>query len=129
MPEEQRYWLPDPSPWQQSYTNYADVERAAQARSAEVLRGLEARRQREAEEARAKERAEQERGRAELAAYREQAQGAYLSSGGTAVDFQTAWPKLQAEYLAERARERLTGKERRIAVMTEKLRASGVYSF
>lgn len=105
------------------------LNRAREAESARVLAGIEARQKREAAEARAKERAEQERGRAELDRYEVEAKAAYLASGGDSGGWLGVWSKLKTEYLADRARERMTGPERRVAAMAEKLRASGVYDF
>jgi hypothetical protein len=121
-------WLPDPSPWGNTFITPQQVNAAREAESARVWAAIEGRQKREAEEQRAKERREQEQGRAELDAYETEAQAAWLASGGDATGFARNWPKLRDEHLAERARERLTGRERDIEARVEKARASGAYS-
>jgi hypothetical protein len=94
---------------------YAERERVA----------VEARKKRDAEHRAEQARKAHEAGVADLAAYEERARAAWLSAGGDAEGWRSNWPKLRDGYLRERAQERLTRDERRVAELVAKGRATG----
>jgi hypothetical protein len=104
------------------------LEAGRQAHARRIAAAVAERERQEAEHKAEAARREAEAGTAELEAYREQAKAAWLSSGGTAVEFSDNWPRLKRDYLAEAAKEKLTRHERLVAQSIEELKATGRYS-
>jgi hypothetical protein len=103
------------------------LEQEARARAERQQAAITARQQREADHQAAREKAERDQGAAELEAYREQALNAYLASGGTSADWLKNWDVLKGDYLRDRAKERMGARERKVAEMVQKMKASRRY--
>ena len=100
--------------------------RAAEA--ARINRAVAARLEQEASARATLERIDAERGARELEAYHARARAAWLGSGGTASEFNDAWPELKRRHLTAQTVEGLTATDRLVEREASALRASGRYS-
>jgi hypothetical protein len=122
MSDELVYRLPPPSPWDRTTLNPA-VENAAREDAAARLDAAIARRQADAV-AREAAQAQRERdeGAAALDTFYGRSSAAFIVNGGTADDFQRAWPELKRRYLIDRA-EAGSPRERAIEQAMAELRS------
>ncbi len=103
MNDAEIYRLPPPAPWDRTTLNPA-VENAAREDATARLDAAIARRQADAvARTAAQAQREQDEGKAALDAYYERASAAFTVNGGSADDFQRAWPELKRTYLVDRA--------------------------
>jgi len=113
MSDTEVYRLPPPSPWERSTLDPV-VENAVREREHARLEAAVARRQADVA---ARERAQAQRdldeGKLALDSYHERSHAAFIVNGGTAADFQAAWPELKRRYLVDRAE---AGSPRELAI-------------